>query len=84
MHERFVSLVAEHRKLPKETVAPLADGRVFLAGDALQHKLIDAIGYSADAQTAMAELLETETVRVIRYEEHVTLMDLFAARPESG
>ena len=84
MHERFVSLVAEHRKLPKETVAPLADGRVFLAGDALQHKLIDAIGYSADAQTAMAELLETETVRVIRYEEHVTLMDLFVARPGIG
>jgi len=84
MHERFVSLVAEHRKLPKETVAPLADGRVFLAGDALQHKLIDAIGYSADAQAAMAELLETEAVRVIRYEEHVTLMDLFAARPGIG
>lgn len=84
MHERFVSLVAQHRKLPKETVAPLADGRVFLADEALQHKLIDGIGYNEDAQDKLAELLDADGVKVFRYDEQVTLMDLFASRPGIG
>jgi protease-4 len=83
MHDRFVSLVAENRKLPKETVQPLADGRVFLAEEALRHKLIDGLGYNADAQRKIAELLETDAVKVYRYDEHVTLLDLFA-RPGIG
>jgi protease-4 len=78
MHDRFVTLVADNRKLPKESVAPLADGRVFLADEALKHKLIDGIGYSEDAQRKIAELLETESVAVYRYEEHVTFADLFS------
>jgi protease-4 len=83
MHDRFVTLVAENRKLPKETVAPLADGRVFLADEALKHKLIDGIGYGEDAQRKVAELLETDAVRVYRYDEQVSLLDLFA-RPGVG
>lgn len=84
MHERFVTLVAENRKLPKETVAPLADGRVFLAEEALQHKLIDGIGYNKDAQKTIAELLGEKSVKVFRYDEHVTLRDFFSARPGIG
>ena len=84
MHERFVTLVVENRNLPKETVTPLADGRVFLAEEALRHKLIDGIGYNEDAQTKIAELLETEGVKVYRYDEEVTLMDLFSSRPGIG
>lgn len=83
MHDRFVTLVAENRKLPKETVRPLADGRVFLADEALRHKLIDGIGYNEDAQRKIAELLDTDAVKVFRYDEQVTLMDLFA-RPGIG
>ncbi len=83
MHDRFVTLVAENRKLPKETVQPLADGRVFLAEEALRHKLIDGIGYASDAQRELAELLETEAVKIYRYDEQVTFMDLFA-RPGIG
>ena len=83
MHDRFVTLVAENRKLPKETVKPLADGRVFLADEALRHKLIDGIGYNEDAQRKIAELLDTDGVKVFRYDEQVTLMDLFA-RPGIG
>lgn len=84
MHERFVTLVAENRKLPKETVAPLADGRVFLADEAVRNKLIDGIGYNEDAQVKIAELLETKGVKVYRYDEQVTLMDLFSSRPGIG
>ncbi|MDX9866935.1 MAG: signal peptide peptidase SppA [Kiritimatiellia bacterium] len=83
MHERFVGLVAQNRTLPIETVRPLADGRVFLADEALRHKLIDGIGYQADAQSRIAQLLETDAVKVFRYDEQVTLMDLFT-RPGIG
>jgi protease-4 len=84
MYDRFVTLVAENRKLPKETVIPLADGRVFAAEDALKNKLIDGIGYYKDAQTALSELLAVTGVQVFRYEEHVTLMDLFSSSPGIG
>ena len=84
MHDRFVSLVAKHRGLPKDTVAPLADGRVFVAQEALMHQLIDGIGYAEDAQAKIAELLEAEDgVRIYRYSEQVTLMDLLS-RPGFG
>ncbi|MCL1921532.1 MAG: signal peptide peptidase SppA [Kiritimatiellaeota bacterium] len=84
MHSRFVSLVAQHRKLPKEVVEPLADGRVFAAEEAWKHKLIDGLGYAEDAQAKIAELLDAKGgVKVYRYGEHVTLMDLLS-RPGFG
>ena len=83
MYDRFVTLVVENRKLSKETVLPLADGRVFVADEAVRLKLIDGIGYGEDAQKKIAELLETDAVKVYRYDEQVTLMDLFS-RPGIG
>ena len=83
MYDRFVTLVAENRKLPKETVLPLADGRVFLADEAVQNHLIDGIGYREDAQDKMAELLKSDGVKVYRYDEQMSLRDLFA-RPGIG
>ncbi|MCL2104441.1 MAG: signal peptide peptidase SppA [Kiritimatiellaeota bacterium] len=84
MHGRFVSLVAQHRNLPKDVVAPLADGRIFGAEEALRHKLIDGIGYAEDAQLKIADLLGAEEgVKIFRYGEQVRLMDLIA-RPGLG
>ncbi len=76
LHNRFIGLVAENRKLDIEVVRPLADGRVFLAEDALEAKLIDSIGYWADAETAMTQLLEAEAIYVVRYEEPRNIFDL--------
>ena len=84
MHGRFVSLVAENRALPLEVVAPLADGRVFVASEALEHKLIDGIGYFEDARRELANLLEVEDVKVFRYEEQMGLFDLFTRKPTFG
>jgi len=84
MHKQFVSLVAENRKLTEDVVAPLADGRVFVARDALKHGLIDGIGYGEDAREKIAELLEAQDgVKVYRYGEQVSLMDLLS-RPGFG
>jgi protease-4 len=40
----FVTLVAERRQMPIERVRLLADGRVYTGRQALQEKLIDAVG----------------------------------------
>ena len=81
MYDRFLKLVVENRKLAKEKVAPLADGRVFSAQDALANKLIDAIGYGADAQKKIASLLDVDEVSVYRYSEPSSLLDLFGEPP---
>ena len=84
MHQRFVHLVAENRRLAREVVAPLADGRVFLADEALKLKLIDGIGYSEDAHNKMAELLKTDDgIRIYRYDEQLTFWDMLS-RPGIG
>lgn len=48
-YNRFVDMVAEGRKLPRETVVALADGRVYSGKRALDLKLIDAIGGENEA-----------------------------------
>jgi len=67
-YERFVGLVQLSRGLEPEKLRELADGRIFIADQALNHKLIDQIGYWDDAVTKLAELLEEDSVRIIRYE----------------
>jgi protease-4 len=44
VYEQFLSAVAEGRKLPKETVRPIADGRVLTGEQAFQAKLVDKLG----------------------------------------
>lgn len=44
MYGRFVDVISEGRKLSKEEVLKLADGRIYSASQALNNKLIDGIG----------------------------------------
>jgi protease IV len=55
----FVALVAERRKLPVERVRVLADGRVYTGRQALQEKLVDAIG---GEDTAIEWLAKTRNI----------------------
>jgi len=48
-YDQFVTAVSDGRKLDKETVKKLADGRVYTGRQALQVKLIDALGGYDDA-----------------------------------
>lgn len=50
----FVDLVAERRKISPELVPGLTDGRIYSGRQALEHKLIDAIG-GEDAAVAWLE-----------------------------
>ncbi len=57
---RFVDMVAERRKLPRERALALADGRVYSGKKALEYKLIDAIG---GEQEAMAWLVKQRKIK---------------------
>lgn len=49
VHRQFVTAVAEGRKLPREQVEKLADGRIFSGEQALKSGLIDQFGNFNDA-----------------------------------
>jgi len=68
-HERFVSVVYEgrNRQLAREEVERLADGRIFTAGQALDAKLVDRVGYLDDALEEMKASLKLEDARLIAY-----------------
>lgn len=49
VYEQFLDDVAEARKISKETLRPLADGRILTGKEALEHKLVDELGNLEDA-----------------------------------
>ncbi len=69
-YDRFVQVVSDARKLPvDELKSGLADGRIFLAPEAKEKKLIDEVGYIEKAYElarAAAKSPEAEIVRFMR------------------
>lgn len=53
-HAWFVDLVAERRQMPRETVAGLADGRVYSGRLAVETGLVDALGGVEEARDWLA------------------------------
>ena len=78
IHHRFVSLVAKGRKIKEERVLPLATGRVFTAKAALEHGLIDSIGYREDAIEKAKELAGLAEATVVEFRPKSGLRDLLA------
>jgi len=69
LHERFVEVVLAGRGsfLSKEEIERLADGRIFTAGQALELRLIDRVGYLDDAVKEMKRSLKLDKAKVITY-----------------
>lgn len=89
MWERFTLVVSEGRKgkIDPAKVRELADGRVFTGPQALELKLVDAIGYEKDAYAAIRELARSENAKIVRYKKEPSLADLFALKssaPQPG
>lgn len=79
-YDRFLDVVAKGRKMPKDLLRPLADGRVYTAPDALANRLIDQIGYQEDALAKLAELAHAKDgVRVYRYESAPSLRKILSS-----
>ncbi len=71
MYEHFLGIVQESRQIPMEELRPIADGRIFVADQALALDLVDQIGYWEDVTEKTKELLGVDTVKIIRYEQPV-------------
>jgi protease-4 len=66
-NDRFISIVAEGRGLEIDAVRKLANGKIYLAEQALEYKLIDEIGYFDQALEKTKELAGVEDPKIIKY-----------------
>ena len=66
-YDTFLGIVAEGRGMTKEQVHEIAQGRVWLATDALGIKLVDKIGSLNDAVKKAAELAKAENYYTSTY-----------------
>jgi protease IV len=68
-HARFVRVVADGRqgRLTLDEVKRLADGRVYTAAQAHEAKLVDRVGYLADAVDEARSLAGVKEVRLVKY-----------------
>jgi protease-4 len=67
LYQQFVAKVVARRGLPEATAKALADGRVYTAQQALQHRLVDRIGYMEDVVRTTREAAHLEKARVVVY-----------------
>ncbi len=67
LHGRFVSLIAEGRRLSETEVRALADGRIYTAAQARDLRLVDRVGYLEEAVEAARKAAGLVEARVIMY-----------------
>ena len=67
LQRQFVTKVVERRRIPEATARTLADGRIYTAPQALDHRLVDAIGYVPDAIEAAKRAADVSEAKVIVY-----------------
>jgi len=76
--KQFVEAVATGRGLPLETVASLADGRVYTGEEAMEHGLVDRLGNLEDAieWTGRMVGIEGDVSVVYARKEKFSLLDM--------
>jgi protease IV len=67
LQRQFVAKVVERRRLPEAVARGLADGRIFTAPQALDKRLVDAIGYMPDAVEAARRAIGVDEAKVVVY-----------------
>ena len=77
MLDRFIDAIdAGRENLSREEVAQLADGRIYIASDAVQLGLIDRVGYFDDAVAVLAEMAGIEDPLLVEFEREVHFRDI--------
>jgi protease-4 len=82
-HENFVEAVYSGRegKISRDRLSDLADGRIYTAPQALEQRLIDSIGYFADALKEVKGLAGVSEAKVISYSYYPkTKTNIYATR----
>lgn len=76
MYDRFVDSVAEGRKeLDREAVESLATGMVYTGIEAEKNKLVDRVGYFADAAKLIRSSAGADDAKIIELESPPGLLD---------
>jgi protease-4 len=83
LQRQFVAKVVERRKIPSETAAKLADGRIYTAEQALERHLVDRIGYMPDAIEDAKRLAKIEEAKIIVYRRPHQYRATYYAQAES-
>lgn len=83
-YDTFLGIVAEGRGMTKEQVHEIAQGRVWVATDALPIKLVDKIGSLDDAVKKAAELAECSEYYTASYPGQPSWIDQLLAATEDS
>jgi protease-4 len=75
-YQRFVDVIVQGRKLPRQRVLPIADGRIYSGSQAKKLGLIDQIGDLEQATNHALSLIGEDEALVVRYSENLTLGNL--------
>jgi protease IV len=67
IHEQFIKVVAQERKMPIDTARKLSDGRIFIGTQAKDLKLVDKIGTFYDTVDDMKKALNMKDKPVLVY-----------------
>jgi len=82
-HENFIEAVYAGRKnkISRDRLTALADGRIYTAPQALEHGLIDSIGYFADALKEVKGMAGVSAAKVVSYSYYPkTKTNIYASR----
>jgi len=75
-YSKFLQLASDSRKIPVETLATLAGGRVWSGEQAKSNRLIDQIGGLDDAVSMVAKRSGLEKIRIVHRPEASSGLDL--------
>jgi len=83
-YDKFLTIVADGRKMKKEQVNEIAQGRVWLATDALPIKLVDKLGSLDDAVKKAAELAKLDDYYTATYPAKSNWFDTLMEQEKKG
>jgi protease-4 len=83
-YQSFLNIVSEGRGMKPAQVDSIAQGRVWLATDAIKIKLVDQIGSLDDAVKKAAELAKTKEYHTKTYPGKGSWLDAFMPKEEKG
>jgi protease-4 len=83
-YDKFVSKVAENRKVPNREILSIAGGRIWSGEKAVQLGLVDKIGDLDDAVESAAAFANLDDYMVISYSKDMDPLDLFISELLNG
>lgn len=83
-YQNFLNVVAEGRGMKPEQVNEIAQGRVWLATDAIKIKLVDKLGSLDDAVKKAAELAKLDEYHTAAYPGEVSWLDNLLSKDNKG